>query len=71
MSLSTMPDPCEPVVFAAGLGDVVFGGWRMSKPVGPVDDLVGVVAARFLPPFLRGVDLRWQFRAARRVRVLA
>ena len=31
MSLSTMPDLCDPVVFAAGLGDVVFGGWRMSS----------------------------------------
>ena len=61
----------EPVVFPPRGADVVFGALPDIEPVGPVDDPVGIVAARLFPPFLGVPDLLQQFRAARRVLVFS
>ena len=61
----------EPVIFPPRGADVVLGALPDIEPVGPVDDPAGVVAARLFPPFLGVPDLLQQFRAARRMLVLA
>jgi hypothetical protein len=46
----------EPVIFAPRGADFIFGALAYIEPVDPVDDPVGVVAARFLAPFLSVPD---------------
>jgi hypothetical protein len=40
----------KPVVFAPRRADVVLGALSDVKPIGPLDDSIGVIAAGLFPP---------------------